>query len=131
LRKSRRNKLVKKLGKKIEKIPQKTMQALQHYDWPGNVRELENVIERAVINAKDSTLYLADKLDGGEVEESAAKTVTSLSVVERDHIIQMLKETKWQVSGKKGAAALLGLNPSTLRGRMRKFGIRKPWEQSS
>jgi DNA-binding NtrC family response regulator len=119
------NKFSKKLGKRIEKVPQKIMRSLQGYHWPGNVRELENVIERAVINSQGSVLTLAETFGSPDTADLASGRPKSLSEIERDHILQTLEETNWRVSGAKGAAALLGINPNTLRGRMRKHGIRR------
>jgi formate hydrogenlyase transcriptional activator len=115
-------KLSKRLGKTIRKIPETVMDELQSYDWPGNIRELENVIERALISSDGPVLSLADRLTSRG--PSADKTVpTSLESVERRHILSVLEQTHWRIEGKGGAATLMGLNPSTLRGRMRKLGI--------
>jgi PAS domain S-box-containing protein len=118
------NKISKRLGKTIEIIPASTMNSLQNYHWPGNVRELENVLERAVISSSGPKLRLADKLKKSFKEFSTSQK--TLEAVERDHIIQVLEQTRWKVSGKNGASEILGLNSSTLRARMRKLGIHKP-----
>ena len=114
----------KKMGKKIESISKETMKVLQEYSWPGNVRELESVIERAVITSQGNTLQVLDRFDtfrkAGEV---TVQDVKALADLEQDHILQVLKATGWRIEGKNGAALLLGLNPSTLRARMRKYGI--------
>ena len=115
----------KKMGKQIKTIPQSVMKTLQNYPWPGNIRELENVIERAVINTRGSKLQLADKIDIGRDEKMPAARRGTLSQIERDYIVQVLEETDWKVSGKNGAAEILGINPNTLRGRMRKLEIQK------
>jgi formate hydrogenlyase transcriptional activator len=117
-------KITKRIGKTIEIVPRSVMNALQHCAWPGNIRELENVLERAVINSSGPKLRLVDDLikpkrDLGSIQET-------LEVVERDHISQTLERSQWKVSGKNGAAEMLGLNRSTLRARMRKLGIEKP-----
>jgi formate hydrogenlyase transcriptional activator len=117
-------KISKRMGKTIEIIPANVMEALQTYHWPGNVRELENVLERAMINSSGSKLYLVDELKKPQNNFSNSKK--TLEAVERDHILQVLDQTEWKVSGKKGAAEILGLNRSTLRARMRKLGIVKP-----
>jgi len=124
----------KNLGKHIEKIPPKTMKAFTEYDWPGNVRELINVIERAAIVSNGAELQLAEVLDPSPVDvtpadspdETERRHSTDLVDVERDHIIQILQKTVWKIEGSGGAAELLGLNPSTLRSRMRKLSIRRP-----
>ena len=115
----------KKIGKQIKTIPQSVMKTLQNYPWPGNIRELENVIERAVINTRGSKLQLADKIDTSLDEKIPAALRGTLSQIERDYIVQVLEETDWKVSGKNGAAEILGINPNTLRGRMRKLGIQR------
>ena len=106
-------------------MPRFSLRSLQQYHWPGNVRELENVIERAVINSQGSMLSLADTFEASDTVDLASGRPKSLPEMERNHILQTLEETNWRVSGAKGAAALLGINPSTLRGRMRKLGIRR------
>jgi transcriptional regulator with GAF, ATPase, and Fis domain len=117
-------KISKRMGKSIEIIPKSVMNALQNYHWPGNVRELENVLERAVINSSGPKMRLADELKTQQKDLST--TQKTLDAVERDHIVRILEQTQWKVSGKNGAAEILGLNRSTLRARMRKLGILKP-----
>jgi chemotaxis protein methyltransferase CheR len=117
-------KIAKRMGKTIEVIPERVMNALQNYHWPGNVRELENVLERGVINSSGPKLHLVDELKQPLKDLSISQK--PLAEVERDYIVQILEKTHWKVSGKNGAAEILGLNRSTLRARMRKLGIRKP-----
>jgi PAS domain S-box-containing protein len=117
-------KISKRMGKSIEIIPTSVMNALQNYHWPGNVRELENVLERAVINSSGPKLRLVDELKTKQKDLSTAQK--TLEAVEREHIVRILEQTQWKVSGKNGAAEILGLNRSTLRARMRKLGILKP-----
>ena len=111
----------RKLGKQITSIQKETMKALQDYPWPGNVRELESIIERAVILCPGPVLQLADKLTISPHQLSSA--VKTLEETERNQILKILSETRWRIEGKKGAAAILGLHPSTLRARMHKLGI--------
>jgi chemotaxis protein methyltransferase CheR len=118
------DKIAKRLGKSIESIPTSIMNTLQDYQWPGNVRELENVLERAVINSSGPKLRLVDKLKKPHTD--LATTQKTLEAVERDHIVRVLDQTNWKVSGKNGAAEILGLNRSTLRARIRKLGIHQP-----
>ena len=108
-----------RMGKRITQLPRATMEALQSQSWPGNVRELRNVIERAVIVTPDETLRMP-VFDGGR----AAAEPKTLADAEREHILRTLERTDWQIKGLTGAAAELGLNPSTLYSRMRKLGIR-------
>ncbi len=116
----------KKTGKKIKTVPKDTLHLLQEYDWPGNVRELESIIERAVITSLGTGLQILDRfVNSVQTDEHDAQDHKALVDLERDHILQVLKKTAWRIEGEKGAAAMLGLNPSTLRGRMRKDGIRR------
>ena len=117
-------KISKRMGKTIEIIPERVMIALQNYHWPGNVRELENVLERGVINSSGPKLHLVDELKQPLKDLSISQK--PLAAVERDYIVRILEKTHWKVSGKNGAAEILGLNRSTLRARMRKLGILKP-----
>jgi formate hydrogenlyase transcriptional activator len=110
-----------RMGKRIKQVPRKTMEALQRHPWPGNVRELRNVIERGVIRAKGDTLRVS-ALDDGVA--SAAMPRQTLAEGERELILRALEGAGWHIKGPKGAAAALGLNPSTLYGRMKKLGIR-------
>jgi len=119
------NKFSKKIGKTIEKVTKDDMSILKNCSWPGNIRELQNVIERAVINTQGSVLCLTDKLDVSLDAEGTKNRKKSLRVVEHDFILNVLQETKWKIEGKNGAAVILGLNPSTLRSRMRNLGIRR------
>ena len=114
----------RKLGKQITSIPKKTMKALQDYPWPGNVREMESIIERAVILCPGQVLQLADKLD--VLSPLLSSTVRTLEETERNQILKILSEAQWRIEGKDGAAAILGLHPSTLRARMHKLGIVRP-----
>jgi len=113
-----------KIGKRVETIPEKTMNALLDYSWPGNVRELENVIERAVIISTGSQLALGESLPKASVTQTGAR-MPRLEELDRDHIIKALELTAWRVSGERGAAKLLGLKPTTLDARMKKLGIRR------
>jgi transcriptional regulator with GAF, ATPase, and Fis domain len=108
-----------KMGKRIESIPKRTMDALMDYYWPGNVRELKNVIERAMILTQDNTLRV--ELPKTETLKNV-KTMT-MRESEKTHILQVLQMTGWKVRGKGGAAEVLGLKPSTLESRMSKLGI--------
>jgi len=119
-----------RLGKKIEAIPQRTMDALRAYPWPGNVREMENVIERAVILSQGPRLDFGDWLPRPGVAPSGAR-IRTLEEVEREHILEALEQTGWRVSGERGAARLLGLKRTTLESRMKRLGIRKNPDISS
>jgi PAS domain S-box-containing protein len=118
-------KYAEKYGKQIETVPQCIMTALYAHDWPGNVRELQHVLERAVILTRGAELaFEADFLDPGN--PPSALRVETLEAVERAHILKVLEATGWRVSGKQGAAELLGLKRSTLESRMKGLGITRP-----
>ncbi|MEI7637626.1 MAG: sigma 54-interacting transcriptional regulator, partial [Syntrophus sp. (in: bacteria)] len=114
----------RKLGRHITSIQKETMKALQEYPWPGNVRELESIIERAMILCPGPVFQLTDRLD--IPSQHLSSTVRTLEETERNQILKILSETRWHIEGKDGAAAILGLNPSTLRARMHKLGIVRP-----
>jgi transcriptional regulator with GAF, ATPase, and Fis domain len=109
------------MGKRIESIPQRSIEALQAYPWPGNVRELRNVIERAMILASGPVL----RIDMPKTVDVKTNQLRKLAEVEKRHIIEVLNTTDWRVSGKNGAAEILGLNPKTLESRMKKLGIQR------
>jgi formate hydrogenlyase transcriptional activator len=108
-----------RMGKKITQVPRKTMEMLQRYSWPGNIRELRNVIEHGAIITTDETLRVP-MLEQTTPESLPIQTLDDL---ERQHIMKALERTGWRVKGDKGAAAALGLKPSTLYNRMSKLGI--------
>lgn len=116
------NKYSNKIGKRFEKISQKSVEALTHYSWPGNIRELENIIARAVITSEEGVLRV-DTPTSPSVQKMPRKT---LGQTEREYIIRMLDDTGWKIEGENGAAVLLGLKPSTLRNRMKKLQIKRP-----
>ena len=101
------------------------MDSLSRYQWPGNVRELQNIVERATVLATGPIVQIDEAMmrSSETVQESAVDTLEN---AERNHILRALNETRWVVHGKKGAADLLGINPSTLRSRMEKLGIKRP-----
>jgi formate hydrogenlyase transcriptional activator len=114
--------LSSRMGKKITQVPRKTMEALQRHSWPGNVRELKNVIEHGAILTTGDTLrvpMLDDAAPAGAAQPTLADS-------ERELILRALERTGWRIKGPGGAAAALGLNPSTLYSRMKKLGIRPP-----
>jgi formate hydrogenlyase transcriptional activator len=114
-------KVQKRIGKEIETISKKTMEALQSYSWPGNVRELNNVIEHAMILSKDKNLRVYLPMPGS-VETDATQ---DLQDIERRHIRAVLEKTGWRLSGDGGAAEALGLKRTTLRAKMKKLGIKR------
>ncbi len=124
------------LGRDIKAISSSMMQHLTQRAWPGNVRELEGFIQNALITNEGDVLTLGVQNDGAEqlVSEHGellnAETAT-LSSIEHRHIINILNQTSWMISGDKGAAKILGVPPSTLRSRMKKLGIEHPDKDSA
>ena len=118
----------RRMGRRIETIPQATLDALVSYPWPGNVRELQNVIERAVILSPGPALQVPLGDLQSAVTRSAEPTAAAVTLAEaeREHILGALRETGWVVAGPKGAAARLGMKRSTLQEKMRKLGISRP-----
>jgi PAS domain S-box-containing protein len=117
-----------KMGRSIKNIPDKVVTALKGYDWPGNIRELENRIERALITTQGDTLEFGDWLPAlGNVsgDGQSSTQLQKLEDVEREYIRSILNKTAWKVSGEKGAAKILGLNPNTLVSRMKKLGLER------
>ncbi|MBP1780150.1 MAG: DNA-binding protein Fis / transcriptional regulator, Fis family, partial [candidate division NC10 bacterium] len=124
-----------KLGRQIEPLPQECLRRLMAYSWPGNVRELQSVIERAVITARDGQLNLDRALPRTEEgvpgrEREAARdpavrirTEAELKEAERRNLLLALEATGWRMEGANGAARLLGMNPSTLRSRLKALGV--------
>jgi PAS domain S-box-containing protein len=121
------------MGRKIDSISRSTMDALKRYPWPGNIRELRNVIERAMIVAHGPTLQIElPSLSGGAALPSVTTPDGSMPTddltvdeVQRRHILAVLQKTGWRISGKNGAATILGLKPTTLESRMAKLGIKR------
>jgi transcriptional regulator with GAF, ATPase, and Fis domain len=114
----------KKMGKRIDHIPKKTMDVLQSYGWPGNGRELRNVMERAMIVSSGRTLEVI--LPENDEGAASGEGEMDLQEVERRHIMSVLKRTSWHVTGKGGAAEILGLKGTTLQSKMKKLGINRP-----
>src|SRR6202453_2950258 len=114
-------KYARRMQKRIENIPVAALRKLARWHWPGNVRELQNLVERAVILTRSSTLAISvPELANSGVTPAPARAG---SLDERDRIVRILKETKGRVGGPKGAAARLGLKRTTLLTRMKKLGI--------
>ena len=102
------------------------MTALSRYYWPGNIRELQNIIGRAVILSRGSTLQVPLS-ELPPAAETVGGNGTTLEGAEREHILRVLEETQWVVGGPTGAAARLAMKRTTLQSRMRKFGITRPY----
>ncbi len=131
----------KKFNKPVKQISDETMSRLCVYSWPGNIRELQNIIERAVVLSSGNALTLApdfnpaittpvfaDRVVSTEASPAATSpaAVGALEDVERHHIEAVLTQTNWMIEGERGAAKILNMNPSTLRSRMQKLGVKRP-----
>jgi formate hydrogenlyase transcriptional activator len=119
-------KYAQRMNKQIETIPEEIMAALCRYSWPGNVRELQNLIERAVILTSGKVL----RVQISDVQVSGSATPDALEDVEREHILQILRETNGVIGGRRGAAVRLGLPRTTLMSKMDRLGIRRDPEHS-
>jgi transcriptional regulator with GAF, ATPase, and Fis domain len=125
-------KVARRLGRPLPGIAPVFVQMLRMHDWPGNIRELENLVERALIVSPGGLLDGTGLLPAPAPRAHTGRSSVAhdgdgnLQAVEREHIRRVLDTVAWRVEGDRGAAEQLGLNPSTLRGRMRKLGIRKP-----
>jgi PAS domain S-box-containing protein len=126
----------KRMGKPRLELTADCLRRLRSYHWPGNVRELENVIERAVIIARDGQLNLRDVLPMSNMQgirpRKAADSISSIQTkedlreMEKATLVRALEESNWKVSGPLGAAQKLGVPPSTFSSRMKALGITRP-----
>jgi transcriptional regulator with GAF, ATPase, and Fis domain len=124
----------KEFNKPIPLMTREALAELQAYDWPGNVRELQNVVERAVITARqDPILFELPSVPDvtpaagrpGDFALPGVRTEQEVRDTERDNILAALNKTRWKVYGRGGAAELLGIKPGTLAARMKKLGLRR------
>ena len=120
----------RRMGKRIDHVPEETMEAFTSYSWPGNVRELQNLIERAVIRSNNGVLP-----NPLPVLVKNPATVTpvpgNLTDSTRALILQTLQAAGWIIGGPDGAAARLGLKRTTLIAKMKKLGISRPTRQNA
>jgi formate hydrogenlyase transcriptional activator len=117
-------KYAERLNKVIEDISAETMKAMVAYDWPGNIRQLQNFIEHGVIVSAGSVFQPPlSQLNSQPKTASLRKKSQTLEDATRDHILQVLEQTKWVIGGRNGAAAYLGLARTTLLAKMRRLGI--------
>jgi PAS domain S-box-containing protein len=125
-------------GRQTMKLTRNQADQIQNYDWPGNVRELKNVIERAVILSRGNVLRLDLSLpenaigsgqfveQGSPPGEEQVLNEQQMKALQKRNVLIALRQSSWRVSGKEGAAELLGVKPTTLTDRMKMMGIRKP-----
>ena len=116
-------KFASRMNKEVSHVSGEVMQALRHYDWPGNIRELQNIVERAVIISSGPNL----EIPFGELKRTIADgtptPIRTLDEVQREHILEALRQSAGVVAGRNGAAVRLGLARATLEYQMRKLGI--------
>jgi PAS domain S-box-containing protein len=112
----------KKMGKRVDTISRKSLEALQRHAWPGNVRELRNVIEHAMIASSGRTLTVTQP----KRELPGVPETRTLQDLERSHILGVLEKTGWRITGKGGASEILGIKRTTLQSKMKKLGIKRP-----
>jgi formate hydrogenlyase transcriptional activator len=112
-----------RLHKHIETIPEEALDAMMHWKWPGNIRELENFIERSVILSEGTTLHAPLSELREEMRREPVDSEGTLRDRERQHIIEILRQTGGALSGPAGAAARLGLKRTTLQYKMQRLGI--------
>ncbi len=115
----------RKLGKKVDKIENETLQLFQNYSWPGNVRELQNIIEHSLVTSSGEYLNVPEAYFFEKSKNEKMLTFTSLEDYERQYIEEVLQHTGGVLYGPRGAAKILDLKPSTLQSRMKKLGIKK------
>jgi PAS domain S-box-containing protein len=111
----------KRIGKRIDRIAARSIEAMQRYTWPGNVRELKNVIEHGMIVSAGGTLTV----NLPAMNSAGPPVAADLDSVERSHILKVLHESGWRIGGKGGAAETLGLKRTTLQSTMKRLGIRR------
>jgi formate hydrogenlyase transcriptional activator len=112
-----------RLGRRIETIPQEAIDAMLQWNWPGNIRELENFIERSVILSEGDILRAPLAELRHEIARQRASSENTLENREREHIMEVLRQTRGVLSGPRGAAARLGLKRTTLQYKLQKLGI--------
>ena len=124
----------RKLGATAPRLASANVKELQSYDWPGNVRELQNVIERAVIRSRNGRLELGLSRPGvtsrplrksDSAPTAAPASLHDLKHHERAFILEALARTRGKIYGPDGAAALLGVKPTTLSSKVHRMGLKK------
>jgi DNA-binding NtrC family response regulator len=106
----------------VDSISRADLQRLVEHPWPGNIRELINLVERSVISSPGNTLKISWEQKNGAVH-GLPPVPLAIKDLERIHIIKVLGDCGWRINGEGGAAEKLGLNPNTLRSRMKKLNI--------
>jgi len=127
-----------RVGRRVDAVDPETMQRLIDYQWPGNIRELENIVERALILATSSVFRIESEFLPAVAPVPASEAAAvhgpgdsagDLDSVQREHILETLRQVNWVLEGERGAARRLGMKPATLRHRMKRLGIARPGGQ--
>ena len=127
-------KISSEMNKKPYKLKETDKEILMSYNWPGNVRELENLIERALIISRSGNIDFNTIIPQARTTSAKGSQQSEVRIysnpewidLEKDNILRALKRTSWKISGKNGAAELLGLPPTTLSSKMKTLGIKRP-----
>jgi DNA-binding NtrC family response regulator len=117
-----------KMAKRIRRIDKHTLELCERYSWPGNIRELQNIVERSVILCSSDTFSIDEASLPGQVPlrpDGLSALPDALQDQEKDMIEAALAKSKGRVAGPGGAAATLGIPPSTLESKIKQLGIRK------
>jgi formate hydrogenlyase transcriptional activator len=112
-----------RLHKRIDIVPDEAIEAMKRWSWPGNIRELENFIERSVILSEGNRLTPPLGELREEISRQQSDADGTLRDKEREHIIEILRQTRGALSGPSGAATRLGLKRTTLQYKMQRLGI--------
>jgi formate hydrogenlyase transcriptional activator len=117
------DKYARRMNRRIETIPARTMEVLANYPWPGNVRELQNFIERSVILSPGNSLRAPLEELTQQTTPGSETSLSTLEEMEREHVLRALRESNWVTGGPNGAAVRLGMKRTTLAYRIRKLKI--------
>jgi formate hydrogenlyase transcriptional activator len=127
-------KFARRMNKRITSIPAEAMQALQHWSWPGNIRELENFIERSVILSEGQELRVPvgellaspdqEPDQPGFAKPASLRLRGTLEELEREYILQVLRQSGGVIAGSHGAAARLGMKRTTLQSKILRLHIK-------